>query len=345
MKLVIVSPFWNCPKLVTENIQSLKEQYYTNFLAYFIDDLSSDDSYDKAKEAIGDDDRFVLIKNTEKKYKTKNFIDIIRDNDRIDWDDVIIELDGDDKLIDNFVLGILNKVYSDSNIWICGTKFKDNNGSIGRYGRPNLIMPRKQVWNFSHMRSYRAFLFRAIEDDDLKYRGEYFKAACDIGFGMPMLEMAGEEHFHYIDEPMYLYNWHDKQSYSSQNSFGDKTLQNTISEYIYFNLKPYGKLTLIFDETSDENNIELIRKKDNSELLSKLFGGNLNTKNDINRSDKIKVDKKIYIPEPNIPKIVQTTPKKLDVPLKDGSLAKLARDISGIRPDRRKNLPNIFSKK
>ena len=71
MKLVIVSTFWNAEKLVSKCIESLKNQYYTNFVAYFVDDMSTDNSFDVAKKTIGGDDRFILIKNEEKKYKTK----------------------------------------------------------------------------------------------------------------------------------------------------------------------------------------------------------------------------------------------------------------------------------
>jgi hypothetical protein len=87
-------------------------------------------------------------------------------------------------------------------------------------------------------------LFRQIQDEHLKYNGEYFKAACDLGFGIPMMEMSGEEHFYYIDEPLYIYNWHNRQSYSDNNSFGDKTLQGITAKYIYTNLPKYGKLQL-----------------------------------------------------------------------------------------------------
>jgi glycosyltransferase involved in cell wall biosynthesis len=64
MKLIIISPFWNSEKLTEKCILSLKNQYYTNFTAYFIDDMSTDNSYEIAKKTIGDDDRFVLINNS-----------------------------------------------------------------------------------------------------------------------------------------------------------------------------------------------------------------------------------------------------------------------------------------
>ena len=55
------------------------------------------------------------------------------------------------------------------------------------------------------MRTYRAFLFRMIKEEHLMYEGEYFKAGCDIGAGIPMLEMAGDKS-RFIDEILYIYN-------------------------------------------------------------------------------------------------------------------------------------------
>lgn len=264
MNLIIISPFWNSPELTKKCVESLKNQYYTNFKAYFIDDMSTDNSYDVAKETIGDDDRFVLIKNKIKKHKTKNFIDIIRNNNDIKWDDVIIELDGDDRLSDNFVLGRLNKVFMDENIWVCGSKWKDQYGKIGNYGKPKPHRARKTSWNFSHLRTFRSFLFNLIDDEDLQFEGSYFKAACDLGHGIPILEMCGKEHFHYIDEPLYTYIWHDRQSYSDKTDFKDKTLQGRTAKYIY-SLKSYLPVTI--GETTNKqknrkkfNNIDVVTK-------------------------------------------------------------------------------------
>jgi len=232
MKLVIVSTFWNSEDYVADCIKSIKNQYYGNFVAYMVDDMSTDNSYNVALDAIDGDERFVLIKNTEKKYKTKNFIDVINNPD-IDWDDVIIEIDGDDQLSDNFVLGLINKIYANEDIWICGSKWMDKNGVVGNYGKFSANKARIKSWNFSHMRTYRAFLFRMIKEEHLMYEGEYFKAGCDIGAGIPMLEMAGDAHFYYLDQVTYIYTWHDNQSYSNTNSFGDNTLQSKIASYVY----------------------------------------------------------------------------------------------------------------
>lgn len=252
MNLFIVSTFWNCEKYIAQCIKSIKRQYYTNFTAYFIDDKSTDDSYNVAKNAIGDDKRFILIKNDVKKYKTKNFIDVIRENKDIEWNDVIIEIDGDDKLSDNYVLGRINKIYTNDDIWICGSRWKDKDGNSMRFGKCVPESSRSANWNFSHMRSYRAFLFRNIKDNDLKYEGEYFKSGCDIGMSIPMLEMAGSEHYYYLDDVTYVYTWHDKQSYSDNNSFGDGTLQEKVMKHI-LNSTKYPLLKLGYSHAIVKN--------------------------------------------------------------------------------------------
>jgi glycosyltransferase involved in cell wall biosynthesis len=263
MKIVVISTFWNAENLVSKSIKSLKDQNYTNFVAYYIDDLSTDNSYNEALNEIGSDNRFHLIKNTEKKYKTKNFVDVIKENSRIDWDDVIVELDGDDQLIDNFVLGLINKIYDNQNIWICGSRWVDQYGKSMNYGEAKPELARSTPWNFSHLRTFRAFLFRQIQDHHLKYDGEYFKAACDLGYGMPMLEMSGNEHYYFLDQVTYIYNWHDHQSYSDKNSFKDKEVQSKTAKYIY-SISPYQKLILEDDEITIEKNPHQI-------ALSKVF--------------------------------------------------------------------------
>mgnify|MGYP003348444212 CR=1 FL=1 len=84
-------------------------------------------------------------------------------------------------------------------------------------------------------------LFRNIKDSDLKYEGEYFKAACDVGMSVPMLEMAGTEHYYYLDDITYIYTWHENQTYSNNNSFGDGSLQGKVMKHILKSPK-YSKL-------------------------------------------------------------------------------------------------------
>jgi len=273
MKIVIVSTFWNSEKYITDCINSLKNQNYTNFVAYFIDDMSTDNSYNVAKDLVEGDERFVLIKNTEKKYKTKNFIDTIRDNKKIQWDDVILELDGDDKLSDNFVLGLISKIYLDDNIWICGSRWVDKDNRKMNYDKADPENSRRTSWNFSHMRTFRAFLFRLIKDEDLKYEDEYFKAACDLGHGIPMLEMSGTEHYYFLDKVTYIYTWHENQTFTDNNSFGDSTLQKKIAKHIY-SLPQYSKINMISNNFGNLIPNTITKSQIVNNLLNKVINGN-----------------------------------------------------------------------
>ncbi len=305
MNLIIISPFWNSSELTKKCIESLKNQYYTNFTAYFIDDMSTDNSYDVAKKTIGNDNRFRLIKNKVKKHKTNNFVDIIRGNPEIKWDDVIIELDGDDRLSDNFVLGRLNTLFMDENIWVCGSKWKDQQGRLGNYVKPIPSRARKTSWNFSHLRTFRSFLFNLIDDEDLRFEGQYFKAGCDLGHGIPILEMCGDEHFHYIDEPLYTYIWHDRQSYSDKTDFKDKTLQGRTAKYIY-SLKSY--LPVIMGKTTNKqknhkkfDNVDVVIKYLNEKKVIKKEHKDI-VYSEVNKSLKsVKIEEKRVTIEQNKP--------------------------------------------
>jgi len=322
MNLVLVSPFWNAEKFLPKYITSLKNQKYTNFVSYLIDDMSTDNSYEIAKKLIGDDERFILIKNTRKKFKTENFVDTIRNNDNIDDWDVIIEIDGDDMLSDDFVLGRINKIYQDPNIWIVGFKWVDQYGKSMKYGKANADSPRTSPWNFSHMRTYRSFLFRGIRDEDLRMNGEYFKAAVDLGMGMPMLEMAGNEHYRFFDEVMYIYHWHDHQSYSENSAMGDKKIQGQTAKYIYTKLPRYKKLSVPkidfgYSSFYSDQKFYDYSEQNKLEIISKLTLKRQTIKPIIQESKNSQPEKKEYVVVDNTPainniitKIINNTPSQ-----------------------------------
>lgn len=243
MKFVIISAFWNADKLLESNIKILKNQTFTNFIAYFIDDMSTDNSYNIAKKSINGDKRFILIKNGIKKWKTKNFVGTIINNSKIDDEDVIIEIDGDDRLIDETIINLLNNVYKNRNTWICGSKWLNGDKkNVSRYGKClNPDGARHGPWAFSHLRTYKAFLFRAIKDSDLKMNNEYFKAACDFSWSIPMLEMSGKDHYHFLNKFTYLYRRTNKDSGTQNSSHGIKDLQINSARYI-IKLPKYNNL-------------------------------------------------------------------------------------------------------
>ncbi len=255
MKLIIISTGWNIQDYIIDYINSIKSQTYKDFIVYLIDDVSTDNTYQIGQKYIGDDSRFILIKNTEKKWKTKNFIDVINNNSPIiKPEDVIIEIDPDDMLANEHVLMKIYNIYSSNpNIWITDSKWQYFSGKPGKYGKviPELIRTGYTV--FSHLRTFRVFLFKAIREEDLMFEGEYFKAGCDIAYGIPMLEMAGSEHYHYLNQVLYNYRIHDKQTQTINSSHQNKDLQ--LKSTIYVLGLPYYK-KLIIEPNCNLDNIK-----------------------------------------------------------------------------------------
>jgi glycosyltransferase involved in cell wall biosynthesis len=123
----VVSCFWNAEQYITNCIKTLKNQIDKDFEVYLIDDMSNDKSVSIIKSLILDDDRFKLIVNTEKKFKLKNLDELISTfND----DDIIVELDGDDFLLGNEVIGDIRKMYSNKDTWLTNGSFMYSNMEI-----------------------------------------------------------------------------------------------------------------------------------------------------------------------------------------------------------------------
>jgi glycosyltransferase involved in cell wall biosynthesis len=237
--MIIVTTLYNAENYIEQCIGSIMGQSFKNFKCYITDDLSTDNSVSIVKKLIADDDRFILIENTEKLYQPGNYDQVIRNNKNINDNDVIIEIDGDDWLPNSKTLEKIHQVYQDDNVWITNGSFKYSNGANGFSSKQKLDENLRQSrMTCSHMRTWRAFLWRKINQDDLKdENGEYWKVTGDLAFMFPMLEMSGDEHYKFIEDITYVYN--------EQNPINDHKvdlgLVNEIANKIRA-MKPYKKL-------------------------------------------------------------------------------------------------------
>ena len=206
--MIIVTTLYNAEKYVDRCIGSLMSQKFKDFKCYITDDLSTDNSVNVVKEMISGDDRFILIENKNKMYQPGNYDQVIRYNKLIDDNEIIVEVDGDDWLPNTSTLGRINDVYNNQDVWIANGSFVYSNGRPGFAAPPRDINNiRKEVFTASHIRTWRAFLWRAIDEDYLKDdNGNYWSVAGDLAFMYPMIEMAGEEHYKFMNEVNYVYN-------------------------------------------------------------------------------------------------------------------------------------------
>jgi glycosyltransferase involved in cell wall biosynthesis len=237
--MVIVTTAYNCQDYIEKCIGSLMGQNFTDFKCYITDDLSTDNTVNVVKNMIKGDDRFILIENKVKMYQPGNYDQVIRDNHDIYDNEIIVEVDGDDWLPDSKTLSRINEVYSNPDVWIANGSFRYSNGTKGFSSKQeNFDNLRGSRFTASHIRTWRAFLWRKINQEDLKdENGNYWKVTGDLSFMFPMLEMAGEERYRFMDEINYIYN--------EENPLNDHKIDLSLVNEIAIeirNKKKYDKL-------------------------------------------------------------------------------------------------------
>jgi len=248
MKIVI--PFYNVENWIKTCINSLKSQTFKDFKCILIDDISSDSSFEIAKQSISDDPRFTLIKNEEKKFALRNIYEGIRLLNP-ESDDIIVTIDGDDWLASPDSLEIVNRYYlqSPETLITYGTYIEIPSGirpfNVTAYSKEVIESRsfREDIWRASHLRTFKYKLWKSINIEDLKdSSGNFYRMAWDLAFMFPMLEMAGDR-IKYIQEILYCYN----VSNPNNDHKIDHSLQLSTEREIR-NKKPYKKI--VFDDES-----------------------------------------------------------------------------------------------
>ena len=206
----IITTCRNAEKWIAQSIQSAQNQTYTDWQAVIIDDCSTDDTWEIIQKQTKMSDRYLVFQNKQRQYQLHNIIDAIKLAEP-EEEDVIVTLDGDDWFFNNEVLEYLAKVYSDPSIWITwGSFIISNTRNRGPSARPipEKWNTRTGRWIFSHLRTFKCFLWQGIKDEDFRasWSGEYYPAGGDNAFMRPMIEMAGPDHRKFIDRILYVYN-------------------------------------------------------------------------------------------------------------------------------------------
>jgi len=76
-RLVLISPGYNVSADFDKFWHSIQAQGYPNWRLILIDDLSTDNTFDKMIEAAKADSRVYVVRNTVKKYQVRNWFDTI----------------------------------------------------------------------------------------------------------------------------------------------------------------------------------------------------------------------------------------------------------------------------
>ena len=209
-KFNIIVPFYNAEEWLKKCIISIKRQKYNNFRCFLIDDLSTDLSSQVVLNNIKNDDRFKLVKNTEKKYALGNIVETLLAV--AEDEEVNVLLDGDDWLASKNVLSHLNQEYSQSECLLTYGSYvyhPDGFRGIEPSMYPESVIEdnlfRKDSWRASHLRTFKTKLWKEINLDDLKNSQGYYKTAYDQALMLPLLELSGGK-FKFVSHIMHTYN-------------------------------------------------------------------------------------------------------------------------------------------
>jgi glycosyltransferase involved in cell wall biosynthesis len=211
MRFVIFSCGYNAENFVEGHMASIQQQLYKNYVHVIVDDCSSDGTWDRVRALS--DNRTVSYRTEKNQKWIANALQFL--NSHIESDeDVIALVDLDDSLAHNTVLNKVEKAYRDKDCrmtysWFRYIKSNQTSEWIPQYDQNTIRKKayRKVIWSYTHLRTFRAFLWKNIKESDLKdITGNYFKYAYDQAICLPMLEMCAEPEIKFIPDVMYLYN-------------------------------------------------------------------------------------------------------------------------------------------
>jgi len=213
----IIVPFYNVEQWIKLTLKSIKLQDYENFECILMNDMSTDNSKNIAIKYIGDDKRFRLVENRDKKYVLENICNAI-ELANPSQEDIIVILDGDDWFAGKKVLSTLNEVYNKEKCWLTYGSYIEYPQKIrGKFARevPKEIidqnMFRGSPWMTSHLRSWKYGLWKHIDQQEsfcepnATDNNNHFSFCWDLAYMFPLLELAGHK-IHYIPDILYVYN-------------------------------------------------------------------------------------------------------------------------------------------
>ena len=214
--IVVVILEYNAGTECIDTLRSVFDQTYHNYQIILIDDCSTNNSAKLIQNFINDrhmQKKVRFIKNNQQKNIAANHefaVSLCDDND------IVVHVDGDgDMLATNDVLSYINKIYTEyPQTWVTyGSAIVKSTGKI-LFDKPlpaeilrNRLV-RKYEFVTSHLRTFRAWLFKQIKHEDFMYKGGYHIYGADLTFIYPLLEMAGENHTRYVDKVLYIYKDH-----------------------------------------------------------------------------------------------------------------------------------------
>lgn len=214
MRFKIVTAVWNAGPFFERYVNSVAEQDYPAYDVFVVDDHSTDGTAQRVADAATEHGWGYQL-NVENRGALYNQVTAIRSMD-CKPEDVLVFVDGDDRLAHRDVLQRLAHYYEDGTKLTYGQYRPDPQSatcSLAGAFPPGIIENRSfrevsanrgGIW-WNHLRTFKYELFAQLTDDDfLDAEGGWYKTATDAALMYPCLELAAP-HIKFIDEVLYVY--------------------------------------------------------------------------------------------------------------------------------------------
>lgn len=216
-RILVVTPVYNAENYIRECMESVARQDYNNFTMVIIDDKSTDNTLEIVRSAIdsfGNID-FRIVSNDQNMGAIYNQVHAINENGE-NWDDIIVLLDGDDKLPnDPNIFHKINNIYYNGAEFTYGScwSMADNIPLIAQEYPPEVKANRsyrdyKFNWNmpYTHLRTFVHDLYLKVKEEELTFDGKFPKAGGDTALFYALIEKADPSRIVAVPEIMYIYN-------------------------------------------------------------------------------------------------------------------------------------------
>lgn len=204
MRIRVTSTALNAGVLAKECIESVRKQSFdeAEWTHDFFDAKSDDDTYEQARLGRKNDLRVRVHRNEVRKSVFENLLPLWRS---FDDNDIIVWLDGDDRLATHAVFDIIYEVHKSGALITYG-QYQLASGQIGIAAQVG-DDPRSETWRATHLKTFRAGLVKRIRDEDFRdpTTGDYVRFATDQTVMFPLLEMA-PHHAAFIPHVLHIYN-------------------------------------------------------------------------------------------------------------------------------------------
>ena len=219
-KIAVVSPFWNAENYIERHIMSVAQQDYENYIHILIDDASTDNSVEVAKNCISAlpdnvQNKIVLLKNDKNQGAIFNQLESIERH--VDTDTVVMLLDGDDWLVNNnTIFHYYNDLYNQGYEFTYGSMWSvvDN---IPLVSQPYPLDVRQSKtyrdWLFNwkipytHLRTCDSKYFKTLDKNKFKdSAGNWMKSGADNPLFYELIEQVPAEKIFCNSEIVCNYN-------------------------------------------------------------------------------------------------------------------------------------------